>query len=99
MVLIIIYLIQRYRITNEYEDEEYEENYEEENESQFENSNEESDESQYNDFDDEQYEEKTRSTSASEDLRNIGLFDTQRIEFEEYEQPKKHGKYKGKRFK
>ena len=99
VVLIIIYLIQRYRITNEYEDEEYEENYEEENESQFENSNQESDESQYNDFDDEQYEEKTRSTSASEDLRNIGLFDTQRIEFEEYEQPKKHGKYKGKRFK
>ena len=99
VVLIIIYLIQRYRITNGYEDEEYEENYEEENESQFENSNEESDESQYNDFDDEQYEEETRSTSASEDLRNIGLFDTQRIEFEEYEQPKKHGKYKGKRFK
>lgn len=99
VVLIIIYLIQRYRITNEYEDEEYEENYGEENESQFENLNEESDESQYDDFSNEQYEEETRSTSASEDLRNIGLFDTQRIEFEEYEHPKKHGKYKGRRFK
>lgn len=99
VILAIIYLIQRYRITNEYEDEEYGKSYGEENESQFENSNEESDESQYNDFDNEQYEEETRSTSASEDLRNIGLFDTQRIEFEEYEQPKKHGKYKGKRFK
>lgn len=100
VVLVIIYLIQRYRITNGYEDEDYEDSYEEvESESQYENPTQESDESQYGDVNNEQYEENTKSTSSSEDLRNIGLFDTQRIEFEEYEHPKKHGKYKGKRFK
>ena len=45
-------------------------------------------------------EEKPKYTStASEEIRNIGLFDTQRIEYEDYKENKKHGKYKGRRFK
>ena len=40
-----------------------------------------------------------RST-ASEEIRNIGLFDnTQQIEFNEEDRHRRHGKYKGKRFK
>lgn len=38
--------------------------------------------------------------TTSEEIRNIGLFDnTQKIEFEEYGRSKKHGRYKGRRFK
>ena len=84
IVLIIIYLIQRYKITKEQEDDEND--YEGEDED---------DEQQY------YYSDDYKSTS-SEDLRKIGLFDdTQKIEFDEQieESQKKHGRYKGRRFK
>lgn len=46
----------------------------------------------------EQTEERTRKTN--DDLRNIGLFDdTQKIEYDDYDEPRRHGKYKGRRFK
>ena len=48
-----------------------------------------------------QYDEETPkyTSTASEEIRKIGLFDTQRIEFEDNKEPKKHGRYKGRRFK
>ena len=98
VVLIIIYLIQRYKITreqddDEYEDDEYEQNYEE-----YEEDN---DEPQNYESEDNQYDEETPkyTSTASEEIRKIGLFDTQRIEFEDNKEPKKHGRYKGRRFK
>ena len=49
------------------------------------------------------YEEQTeeeRTSKTNEDLRNIGLFDdTQKIEYDDYDEPRKHGRYKGRRFK
>ena len=49
------------------------------------------------------YEEQTedeRTSKTNEDLRNIGLYDdTQKIEYDDYDEPKRHGKYKGRRFK
>ena len=98
VVLIIIYLIQRYKITreqddDEYEDDEYEQNYEEYDGEKDEQQNYESEDSEYD-------EEVPKFTStASEEIRKIGLFDTQRIEFEDNKEPKKHGRYKGRRFK
>lgn len=98
VVLIIIYLIQRYKITreldeDEYEDDEYEQNYEEYDGEKDEQQNYESEDSEYD-------EEVPKFTStASEEIRKIGLFDTQRIEFDDYKEPKKHGRYKGRRFK
>ena len=98
VVLIIIYLIQRYKITreqddDEYEDDEYEQNYEE-----YEEDN---DEPQNYESEDNQYDEETPkyTSTASEEIRKIGLFDTQRIEFEDNKEPRKHGRYKGRRFK
>ena len=91
VVLIIIYLIHRGKIFREQDEDEYEddEEYYEEN-----------DEQQYYDLNDNQYDETPKYTStSSEEIRKIGLFDTQRIEFEDYKEPKKHGRYKGKRFK
>ena len=98
VVLIIIYLIQRYKINreqddDEYEDDEYEQNYEEYDGEKDEQQNYESEDSEYD-------EETPKYTStASEEIRKIGLFDTQRIEFEDNKEPKKHGRYKGRRFK
>ena len=87
VVLIIIYLIQRYKITREQDEDEYEED-------------EEYDEEQYYDSDDSEYGENSKyTTNSSEEIRKIGLFDTQRIEFEDNKEPKKHGKYRGRRFK
>ena len=55
---------------------------------------------QYYDSDDSEYEETSKyTTNSSEEIRKIGLFDTQRIEFEDNKEPKKHGKYRGRRFK
>lgn len=94
IVLIIIYLIQRYKITREQEDDEYEED-------DYEEYNEGNDEQQYYESEDEQYDEEAPkyTSTSSEEIRKIGLFDTQRIEFEDYKEPKKHGRYKGRRFK
>ena len=87
VVLIIIYLIQRYKISREEDDDEYEDG-------------EEYDEEQYYDSDENEYDDIPKyTTNSSEEIRNIGLFDTQRIEFEEHKESKKHGKYKGRRFK
>ena len=100
IVLIIIYLIQRYKITREQDEDEYEyeDEYEEDN---YEENDEENNEQQYFESDDSQYDEEAPkyTSTSSEEIRKIGLFDTQRIEFEDYKEPKKHGRYKGRRFK
>ena len=85
ILLVIIFIIHRHRINQEEDDEEYEDN-EEEYEEDF------IDKNQFNSSND-------SNSTSSEELRNIGLFDTQRIEFEDYKDSKKHGKYKGRRFK
>lgn len=91
IVLIIIYLIERYKISKEYdEDEEYD--YEEN-----ENQDSEDDDMRFS----EPYNSNTQyKSTASEEIRNIGLFDdTQKIEFEDYDKHKRNRKYKGRRFK
>ena len=91
IVLIIIYLIERYKISKEYnEDEEYD--YEEN-----ENQDSEDDDMRFS----EPYNSNTQyKSTASEEIRNIGLFDdTQKIEFEDYDKHKRNKKYKGRRFK
>ena len=92
IALIIIFLIERYKISQEYEeDDEDEDEYEE-------------DESQDSENDmrfSEPYNSNTQyKSTASEEIRNIGLFDdTQKIEFENYDKHKRNRKYKGRRFK
>ena len=94
IVLIIIYLIERYKISKEYdEDEEFEDEYEEE------------DENQDSEDDDMRFSQPYNlsaqyKSTASEEIRNIGLFDdTRKIEYEDYDKPKRSRKYKGRRFK
>ena len=94
IVLIIIYLIERYKISKEYdEDEEYEDEYEEEDENQ----DIEDDDMRFS----QTYNSNTQyKSTASEEIRNIGLFDdTRKIEYEDYDKPKRSRKYKGRRFK
>ena len=105
IVLIIIFLIYRFMINRKQDDEE--EDYDEDEQEYIGNDK----NTYYESDDDNQYyepnadnqfeeEEKPKYTStASEEIRNIGLFDTQRIEYEDYKENKKHGKYKGRRFK
>lgn len=105
IVLIIIFLIYRFMINRKQDDEE--EDYDEDEQDYIGNDK----NTYYESDDDNQYyepnadnqfeeEEKPKYTStASEEIRNIGLFDTQRIEYEDYKENKKHGKYKGRRFK
>ena len=48
----------------------------------------------------EEQKEEERTSKTNDDLRNIGLFDdTQKIEYDDYDEPRKHGRYKGRRFK
>ena len=105
IVLIIIFLIYRFMINRKQDDEE---EYDDEDEQEYIGNDK---NTYYESDDDNQYyepnadnqfeeEEKPKYTStASEEIRNIGLFDTQRIEYEDYKENKKHGKYKGRRFK
>ena len=87
IVLIIIYLIERYKISQEYE--EYEDEYEEE---------------EIEEEDDDMrliqpYNTNTQyKSTASEEIRNIGLFNESQ-ELEEYRQHRKNKRYKGRRFK
>ena len=106
VVLILFILIKRHKANQEYEEEEEEEEddddgdseeygYEDEYEYEYEDSTENDTYSSNNYNENIEY-----KSTASEEIRNIGLFDnTQRIEFEEYDKKKKHGKYKGRRFK
>ena len=92
IILIIIYLIERYKISQEYdENEDYE--YEDDENSDIEE----------DDDDDIRYEQSYNpnmqfKSTASDELRDIGLFDGQQ-EIEEYRQHRKNRKYKGRRFK
>ena len=93
ILLIIIFLLKKLRNNDEeYFDEEYETDEENEDESNNEYY------IQTNRIESQTNEEKQNNTK--EDLRNIGLFDdTQKTEYEEVDEPKKRGKYKGRRFK
>ncbi len=81
IALIIIFLIERYKISQEYEEDDDE--YEEEDENQ--------------DNEDMMYNTNIQyKSTASEEIRNIGLFDEQ----QEYEEKhRKNRRYKGRRFK
>lgn len=93
ILLIIIFLLKKLRNNDEeYFDEEYETDEENEDESNNEYY------TQTNRIESQTNEEKQNNTK--EDLRNIGLFDdTQKTEYEDFDEPKKRGKYKGRRFK
>ncbi|MBR0428018.1 MAG: cadherin-like beta sandwich domain-containing protein [Clostridia bacterium] len=91
IALIIIFLIERYKISQEYEEDEDE--YEEE----------EIEDEEEDDDDDmrliQPYNTNTQyKSTASEEIRNIGLFDESQ-EFVEYRQHRKNKRYKGRRFK
>lgn len=111
VVLVILLLIKRHKNNKEY-DEEYDEEDDDEDE-EYDDYEDEEDNGKESEFDEDErnmhferpstnsYTSTTeyRST-ASEEIRNIGLFDdTQRIEFEEEKRHKRNGKYKGKRYK
>lgn len=108
IILIIVILIKRHKNNEEYDDEDEEDDDDDEEEYDYEDDSE--DERELDEYgrnmnfdrpSPNSYNQNSeyRST-ASEEIRNIGLFDnTQRIEFEEYDRPKKHGKYKGRRYK
>ena len=107
IVLIILLLIKRHKNNQEY-DEEYDDDEDEEND--YEDDDDNGDESEFDEdernmnFDRpnaNSYNPNTEyKSTASEEIRNIGLFDdTQRIEFGEDDRNKRHGKYKGRRFK
>ncbi len=91
IILIIILFIRKYKRENE---EYFDEDYEDEN--IYESRNE-----YYTQKD--RYEEQKEDEDMNEtnrELRDIGLFDDkQKIEFEDYDEPKRHGKYRGRRFK
>ena len=106
VVLIVLFLIKRHKMNQEYD--EYDEEDDEE-EDEEENSEDDGYEDEY-EYEDNYEEEAPNSniynqnsgykSTASEEIRNMGIFDdTQRIEFEEINRQKKHGKYKGRRFK
>ena len=105
VVLIIIFLIYRFMINRKQDDEE---EYDEEDEQDYIGNDKntyyetDNDNQYYESNEDDQFEEEEKPkyiSTASEEIRNIGLFDTQRIEYEDYKENKKHGKYKGRRFK
>ena len=105
VVLIIIFLIYRFMINRKQDDEE---EYDEEDEQDYIGNDKntyyetDNDNQYYESNEDDQFEEEEKpkyTSTASEEIRNIGLFDTQRIEYEDYKENKKHGKYKGRRFK
>ena len=101
IVLIIVYLIERYKISQEYdENEDYDEDEEDDDNDAEE---EEDDEDQDTEDDDIRYKQSYNSntqfnSTASDELRDIGLFDEQQ-EYDEYRQHRKNRKYKGRRFK
>ena len=91
IIFIIILFIRKYKRENEeYFDEDYEDEniYEPRNEYY----------TQRNRYEEQKEDEDMNETNR--ELRDIGLFDDkQKIEFEDYDEPKRHGKYKGRRFK
>jgi len=103
VVLILFILIKRHKANQEYDEEEEEED------------DDDGDSEEYGYEDEYEYEDSTENdtyssnnynenigykSTASEEIRNIGIFDdTQKIEFEEVDKQKRHGKYKGRRFK
>ena len=91
IIFIIILFIRKYKRENEeYFDEDYEDEniYEPRNEYY----------TQRNRYEEQKENEDMNETNR--ELRDIGLFDDkQKIEFEDYDEPKRHGKYRGRRFK
>ncbi len=91
IIFIIILFIRKYKRENEeYFDEDYEDEniYEPRNEYY----------TQRNRYEEQKEDEDMNETNR--ELRDIGLFDDkQKIEFEDYDEPKRHGKYRGRRFK
>ena len=84
VALLVFFLVKNFRHRDEYEDdEEYE------------------DEDVLEDESIDESEDNYKEDSTSDDLRKIGLFDeNQKIEFNDPDdEPKNHGKYKGRRFK
>ena len=91
IIFIIILFIRKYKRENEeYFDEDYEDEniYEPRNEYY----------TQRNRYEEQKEDEDMNETNR--ELRDIGLYDDkQKIEFEDYDEPKRHGKYRGRRFK
>lgn len=114
IILIIVFLIKRHKLNKEYdeydEDEEDDADEDADEDYNYEDEDDSEDESEFNEGRRNMYSDRPNTnlynpnseykSTASEEIRNIGLFDnTQKNEFEEDDRHKRNRKYKGRRFK
>ncbi len=114
IILIIVFLIKRHKLNKEYdeydEDEEDDADEDADEDYNYEDEDDSEDESEFNEGRRNMYSDRPNAnlynpnseykSTASEEIRNIGLFDnTQKNEFEEDDRHKRNRKYKGRRFK